>query len=145
MNLNLSKLFLLPSNISPNVIESNLDNLINTSSVFNNLYLLEEKISPIISFIENKGVFISSSWMESEISRLNNLFDTSHELNSLITFLNSKKRKGNSIVDKELSHIKKWIIPLEMTSNKSASIFKIQGEWNLYSSYSGRMTAKKMP
>lgn len=55
MNLNLSKLFLLPSNISPNVIESNLDNLINTSSVFNNLYLLEEKISPIISFIENKG------------------------------------------------------------------------------------------
>ena len=145
MNLNLSKLFLLPSNISPNVIESNLDNLINTSSVFNNLYLLEEKISPIIGFIENKGVFISSSWMESEISRLNNLFDTSHELNSLITFLNSKKRKGNSIVDKELSHIKKWIIPLEMTSNKSASIFKIQGEWNLYSSYSGRMTAKKMP
>lgn len=145
MNLNLSKLFLLPSNISPNVIESNLNNLINTSSVFNNLYLLEEKISPIIGFIENKGVFISSSWMESEISRLNNLFDTSYELNSLITFLNSKKRKGNSIVDKELSHIKKWLIPLEMTSNKLASISKIQGEWNLYSSYSGRMTAKKVP
>ncbi|MCI3137731.1 DNA polymerase [Staphylococcus hominis subsp. hominis] len=145
MNLNLSKLFLLPSNISPSVIENNLNNLINTSSVFNNLYLLEEKILPIISFIENKGVFISSSWIESEISRLNNLFDTSYELNSLITFLNSKKRRGNSIVDKELSHIKKWIIPLEMTSNKSASIFKIQGEWNLYSSYSGRMTAKKVP
>ena len=54
MNLNLSKLFLLPSNISPSVIENNLNNLINTSSVFNNLYLLEEKILPIISFIENK-------------------------------------------------------------------------------------------
>ena len=92
MNLNLSKLFLLPSNISPSVIENNLNNLINTS-VFNNLYLLEEKILPIISFIENKGVFISSSWIESEISRLNNLFDTSYELNSLITFLNSKKKR----------------------------------------------------
>ena len=57
MNLNLSKLFLLPSNISPNVIESNLDNLINTSSVFNNLYLLEERYHPLLVLSKIRGVY----------------------------------------------------------------------------------------
>ncbi|MBF7018017.1 DNA polymerase [Staphylococcus durrellii] len=141
----MTKLCLLPSNISSKVVESNLEKLLNSSSVFNNLYLLERQIAPMIISIEDKGVFISSSWLESEIRRLNRLFGTSDELNSLIIILNLKKGQGNNIVDKELSHIKKWLVPLERISNKPTSDFKINGYWTLFSSYSGRMTASQMP
>ena len=63
----------------------------------------------------------------------------------MITILNLKKQQGDNKIDMELSHIKKWIIPLERTSNASFSDFRIKGKWKLFSSYSGRISASQMP
>ena len=65
-------------------------------------------------------------------------------MHSLITILNLKKQQGDNKIDMELSHIKKWIIPLERTSNASFSDFRIKVNGS-FSSYSGRISASQMP
>lgn len=145
MKFDIARLYLLPSNLPSRIIEDETDNIRNSSSVFNALYLLEEQIVPIITSIESNGILISSTWLESEIRRLNQLLGSTHQLHSLITILNLKKQQGDNKIDMELSHIKKWIIPLERTSNASFSDFRIKGKWKLFSSYSGRISASQMP
>ncbi|TBW87953.1 DNA polymerase [Staphylococcus hominis] len=145
MKFDIARLFLLPSNLPSRIIEDETDNIRNSSSVFNALYLLEEQIVPIITSIESNGILISSTWLESEIRRLNQLLGSTHQLHSLITILNLKKQQGDNKIDMELSHIKKWIVPLERTSNASFSDFRIKGKWKLFSSYSGRISASQMP
>lgn len=145
MKFDIARLYLLPSNLPSKVIEDETDNIRNSSSVFNALYLLEEQIVPIITSIESNGILISSTWLESEIRRLNQLLGSTHQLHSLITILNLKKQQGDNKADMELSHIKKWIVPLERTSNRLISDFRIKGKWKLFSSYSGRISASQMP
>ncbi|MCH4390667.1 DNA polymerase [Staphylococcus haemolyticus] len=145
MKFDIARLYLLPSNLPSRIIEDETDNIRNSSSVFNALYLLEEQIVPIITSIESNGILISSTWLESEIRRLNQLLGSTHQLHSLITILNLKKQQGDNKIDMELSHIKKWIVPLERTSNASFSDFRIKGNWKLFSSYSGRISASQMP
>lgn len=91
MKFDIARLYLLPSNLPSRIIEDKTDNIRNSSSVFNALYLLEEQIVPIITSIESNGILISSTWLESEIRRLNQLLGSTHQLHSLITILNLKE------------------------------------------------------
>ena len=66
-------------------------------------------------------------------------------LDALITILNEEKHQGNTRAGKIKLYLLLWVKPFVSASVNQAGSFTIKGEWHLYSSYSGRMTAKKMP
>ncbi|WP_322781303.1 DNA polymerase [Staphylococcus haemolyticus] len=144
MNINYSNLFLGPKNIHPSVIYNNLNALLSSSYVFQQLYQLEKAITPIIANIESNGILINTQWLTNEIKRVNKLFNTSLNLNQLINTLRIKKQKNDSDVNKVLSHLLLWVEPYAKEPILDSS-FNIKGKWKLFSSYSGRMTASQMP
>lgn len=145
MNINIPNLLLLPSNIDLNMVKFNLDSLLNSSFTFKQLYELETAVKPIISAIETNGITIDPMWLNNEIKRVNKQFTVSLDLDSLITMLNEEKHQNNTRARKAKSHLLLWVKPFVSASVNQAGSFIIKGEWHLYSSYSGRMTAKKMP
>ncbi|MDS3904216.1 DNA polymerase [Staphylococcus hominis] len=145
MNINIPNLLLLPSNIDSNMVKFNLDSLLDASFVFKQLYELETAVKPIISAIETNGITIDPMWLNNEIKRINQQFTVSLGLDSLITMLNEEKHQSNTRARKAKSHLLSWVKPFVRTPVTHATNFTIKGEWHLYSSYSGRMTAKKMP
>lgn len=144
MNINYSNLFLGPKNIHPSVIHNNLNALLNSSYVFQQLYQLEKTITPIITNIESNGILINTQWLTNEIKRVNRLFDTSLNLNQLINTLRIKNQKNDNDINKVLSHLLLWVEPYTKEPVLSSN-FNIKGKWKLFSSYSGRMTASQMP
>ncbi|NAM95769.1 DNA polymerase [Staphylococcus hominis] len=145
MNINILFLFLLPSYIDSITVENNLDSLLNASFVFKQLYELEKAIQPIISTIEENGIIINSKWITDEIKRVNQLFKMDLDLSNLINVLNKEKQQGNEIARSLASHLSLWVAPYVEKLAIQPSNFRIRGHWNLFSSYSGRMTAKKSP
>lgn len=145
MNINIPNLLLLPSNIDSNMVKFNLDSLLDSSFAFKQLYELETAVKPIISAIETNGITIDPMWLNNEIKRVNQQFTVSLDLDSLITMLNEEKHQNNTRARKAKSHLLLWVKPFVSASVNQAGSFTIKGEWHLYSSYSGRMTAKKMP
>lgn len=145
MNINYSNLILVPNNIHSSSLQNNLGSLVNASFAFKQLYALEEAIKPIISTIEANGITIDSKWITDEIKRGNKLFNTSLELDNLISMLNHIKYHGNDTARKAVSHLLLWVKPYIKQLASQSHSFRLKGEWNLYSSYSGRMTAKKKP
>ena len=145
MNINILFLFLLPSYIDSITVENNLDSLLNASFVFKQLYELEKAIQPIISTIEENGIIIDSKWITDEIKRVNQLFKVDLDLSNLINVLNKEKQQGNEIARNLASHLSLWVAPYVEKLAIQPSNFRIRGHWNLFSSYSGRMTAKKSP
>ena len=145
MNINILFLFLLPSYIDSITVENNLDSLLNASFVFKQLYELEKAIQPIISTIEENGIIIDSKWITDEIKRINQLFKVDLDLSNLINVLNKEKQQGNEIAKNLASHLSLWVAPYVEKLAIQPSNFRIRGHWNLFSSYSGRMTAKKSP
>ncbi|WP_301402335.1 DNA polymerase [Staphylococcus haemolyticus] len=145
MKINISHLLLLPSNIDPNIVKVSLDSLFNASFVFKQLYELEIAVKPIISAIEINGIAIDSKWLNNEIKHVNQQFNVNLGLDALITMLNEETYHGNTRAGKVKQYLLSWVKPFVRTSVNQDSIFTIKGEWQLYSSYSGRMTAKKMP
>lgn len=145
MNINILFLFLLPSYIDSITVENNLDSLLNASFVFKQLYGLEKAIKPIISTIEENGIIIDSKWITDEIKRVNQLFKVDLDLSNLINVLNKEKQQGNEIARNLASHLSLWVAPYVEKLAIQPSNFRIRGHWNLFSSYSGRMTAKKSP
>ncbi|MCH4382763.1 DNA polymerase [Staphylococcus haemolyticus] len=145
MNINIPNLLLLPSNIDSNMVKFNLDSLLEASFVFKQLYELETAVKPIISAIETNGITIDSKWLNNEIKRINQQFNVSLGLDALITILNEEKHQGNTRAGKIKLYLLLWVKPFVSSLVNQAGSFTIKGEWHLYSSYSGRMTAKKMP
>lgn len=145
MNINILFLFLLPSYIDSITVENNLDSLLNASFIFKQLYELEKAIQPIISTIEENGIIIDSKWITDEIKRVNQLFKMDLDLSNLINVLNKEKQQGNEIARSLASHLSLWVAPYVEKLAIQPSNFRIRGHWNLFSSYSGRMTAKKSP
>lgn len=144
MNINYSNLILGPKNIHPSVIYNNLNALLSSSYVFQQLYQLEKTITPIIANIESNGILINTQWLTNEIKRVNRLFNTSLNLNQLINTLRIKNQKNDSDVNKVLSHLLLWVEPYAKEPILDSN-FNIKGKWKLFSSYSGRMTASQMP
>lgn len=145
MKINILHLLLLPRNIDLNVVKVNLDSLLDASFVFKQLYELEIAVKPIISAIETNGITIDSKWLNNEIKRVNQQFNVSLDLDALVTMLNEEKYQGNTRAGKVKSYLLLWVKPFVRASVDQGGSFIIKGEWHFYSSYSGRMTAKKIP
>lgn len=145
MKINILHLLLLPRNIDLNVVKVNLNSLLDASFVFKQLYELEIAVKPIISAIETNGITIDSKWLNNEIKRVNQQFNVSLDLDDLVTTLNEEKYQGNTRAGKVKSYLLLWVKPFVRASVDQGGSFIIKGEWHFYSSYSGRMTAKKMP
>ncbi|OFO40448.1 DNA polymerase [Staphylococcus sp. HMSC070D05] len=145
MKINILHLLLLPRNIDLNVVKVNLNSLLDASFVFKQLYELEIAVKPIISAIETNGITIDSKWLNNEIKRVNQQFNVSLDLDDLVTTLNEEKYQSNTRAGKVKSYLLLWVKPFVRASVDQGDSFIIKGEWHFYSSYSGRMTAKKMP
>ena len=145
MKINILHLLLLPRNIDLNVVKVNLDSLLDASFVFKQLYELEIAVKPIISAIETNGIIIDSKWLNNEIKCVNQQFNVSLDLDALVTMLNEEKYQGNTRAGKVKSYLLLWVKPFVRASVNQGGSFIIKGEWHFYSSYSGRLTAKKMP
>lgn len=145
MIINLFKLFLIPENISEDLVKKYYLLLIESSIVFKELYDLETKIEPIVLLIEKRGLWFNNRWVHSEIKRISQKFQLQPSWKSLVLNLEQAKIKKNSTVYKELNHIKKWILPFIRNPTLGESYTNLKGNWCLFSSYSGRMTASQMP
>lgn len=145
MIINLFKLFLIPENISEDSVKKYYLLLIESSIVFKELYDLETKIEPIVLLIEKRGLWFNNRWMHSEIKRISQKFQLQPSWKSLVLNLEQTKSKKNSTASKELNHIKKWILPFIRNPTLRESCTNLKGNWCLFSSYSGRMTASQMP
>lgn len=145
MIINLFKLFLIPENISEDSIKKYYLLLIESSIVFKELYDLETKIEPIVLLIEKRGLWFNNRWMHSEIKRISQKFQLQPSWKSLVLNLEQAKSKKDSTASKELNHIKKWILPFIRNPTLRETCTNLKGNWCLFSSYSGRMTASQMP
>lgn len=145
MIISLFKLFLIPENISEDSVKKYYLLLIESSIVFKELYDLETKIEPIVLLIEKRGLWFNNRWMHSEIKRISQKFQLQPNWKSLVLNLEQAKSKKNSTAYKELNHIKKWILPFIRNPTFGGSYTNLKGNWCLFSSYSGRMTASQMP